>query len=116
MILKALLLSGAIAGLAALQDVLAVDDRMKLDYIRGYGFTAIAVALLGRNSGLGIVAAALLFAFLDRASSGIGLNTDVPKEVTTILQAVIILTIVVAYEVVRRMAARRQLREQHERA
>ena len=116
MILKAMLLSGAIAGLAALQDVLAIDDRMKLDYIRGYGFTAIAVALLGRNSGLGIVAAALLFSFLDRASTGIGLNTDVPKEVTFILQGVIILTIVVAYEIVRRLAARRQLREQHERA
>jgi ABC-type uncharacterized transport system permease subunit len=116
MILKAMLLSGAIAGLAGLQDVLAIDDRMKLDYIRGYGFTAIAVALLGRNSGLGIVAAALLFSFLDRASSGIGLNTDVPKEVTDILKGVIILTIVIAYEIVRRLAARRQLREQHERA
>jgi ABC-type uncharacterized transport system permease subunit len=116
MIVKAMLLSGAIAGLAGLQDVLAIDDRMKLDYIRGYGFTAIAVALLGRNSGLGIVAAALLFSFLDRASSGIGLSTDVPKEVTDILKGVIILTIVIAYEVVRRLAARRQLREQHERA
>ena len=116
MIMKAMLLSGAIAGLVALQDVLGIDDRMKLDYIRGYGFTGIAIALLGRNSGLGIVAAALLFSFLDRASSGIGLNTDVPKEVTTIMQGVIILTIVIAYEVVRRMTARRQLREQHDRA
>jgi simple sugar transport system permease protein len=62
------------------------------------------------------VAAALLFSFLDRASSGIGLNTGVPKEVTTIMQGVIILTIVIAYEVVRRMTARRQLREQHDRA
>ncbi len=79
MIMKAMLLSGAIAGLIALQDVIGIDDRMKLDYIRGYGFTGIAIALLGRNSGLGIVAAALLFSFLDRASSGIGLNTDVPQ-------------------------------------
>jgi simple sugar transport system permease protein len=116
MMLKAMLLSGAVAGLAGLQDVLGIDDRMKLDYVRGYGFTAIAVALLGRNSGLGIVVAALLFSFLDRASSGIGLDTDVPKEVTDILKGVIILTIVIAYELVRRMAARRQLREQHERA
>jgi general nucleoside transport system permease protein len=116
MILKAMLLSGAIAGLIALQDVIGIDDRMKLDYIRGYGFTGIAIALLGRNTGLGIVAGALLFSFLDRASSGIGLNTDVPKEVTLIMQGVIILTIVIAYEVVRRMTARRQLREQHERA
>jgi general nucleoside transport system permease protein len=116
MIMKAMLLSGAIAGLVALQDVLGIDDRMKLDYIRGYGFTGIAIALLGRNSGLGIVAAALLFSFLDRASSGIGLNTDVPKEATFIMQGVIILTIVIAYEVVRRMTARRQLRERHDRA
>jgi general nucleoside transport system permease protein len=116
MVMKAMLLSGGVAGLVALQDVLAIDDRMKLDYIRGYGFTGIAIALLGRNSGLGIVVAALLFAFLDRARAGIGLNTAVPGEVTTILQGVIILTIVVAYEVVRRLAARRQLREQHERA
>ena len=68
MIMKAMLLSGAIAGLIALQDVIGIDDRMKLDYIRNYGFTGIAIALLGRNSGLGIVAAALLFSFLDRAS------------------------------------------------
>jgi general nucleoside transport system permease protein len=91
--------------------VLAIDDRMKLDYIRGYGFTAIAVALLGCNSGVGIVAGALLSSFLDRASTGMGLSTGVPKEVTFILQDVIILTIVVAYEVVRRLAARGQLRE-----
>jgi general nucleoside transport system permease protein len=116
MIMKAMLLSGAIAGLVALQDVLGIDDRMKFDYIRNYGFTGIAIALLGRNSGLGIVAAALLWSFLDRASSGIGLNTGVPKEVTIIMQGVIILTIVIAYEVVRRMTARRQLREQHDRA
>jgi ABC-type uncharacterized transport system permease subunit len=116
MIMKAMLLSGAIAGLVGLQDVLGIDDLMKLDYVRGYGFTGIAIALLGRNSGLGIVAAALLFSFLDRASSGIGLNTSVPKEVTSIMQGVIILTIVIAYEVVRRMTARRQLREQHDRA
>jgi ABC-type uncharacterized transport system permease subunit len=116
MIMKAMLLSGALAGLVALQDVLGIDDRMKFDYIRGYGFTGIAIALLGRNSGLGIVAAALLWSFLDRASSGIGLNTTVPKEVTVIMQGVIILTIVIAYEVVRRMTARRQLQEQHDRA
>jgi simple sugar transport system permease protein len=116
MFMKAMLLSGAVAGLVGLQEVLALEGLMKIDYVRGYGFAGIAIALLGRNSGLGIVAAALLFSFLDRASSGIGLNTDVPKEVTSIMQAVIILTIVIAYEVVRRMTARRQLREQHERA
>jgi general nucleoside transport system permease protein len=116
MMMKAMLLSGAVAGLAGLQDLLGFDGYMKLDYVRGYGFTAIAIALLGRNTGIGIVAGALLFSYLDRASSGIGLNTGVPKEVTIIMQGVIILTIVVAYELVRRATARRQLKEAHERA
>jgi general nucleoside transport system permease protein len=115
-IVKVMLMSGAIAGLAGLQDVLAVDDRGTLDDIRGYGFIAIAIALLGRNSGLGIVAAALLFSLLDQASSGIALHTEVPGEVTDVLQGAIILTSVIAFELVRRMTARRQLREQHDRA
>lgn len=116
MFLRVMLISGAIAGLAGLQDVMGIDGFMKLDYVRGYGFTGIAIALLGRNTGIGIVAAALLFAFLDRSASGIGLETEVPKEVTVILQGVILLTIVIAYAIVGRMAARTRLREVRERA
>jgi len=116
MFLKVMLISGAVAGLAGLQDVLGIDGFMKLDYVRGYGFTGIAIALLGRNTGIGIVAAALLFAFLDRSASGIGLQTEVPKEVTVILQGVILLTIVVAYAIFGRLAARTRLREVKERA
>ena len=89
---------------------------MKIDYVRGYGFAGLAIALLGRNSGLGIVAAALLFAFLDRSATGIELRTDVPSEVIIILQGVLILSIVVAFELVRRLAARRRLQGTHERA
>jgi ABC-type uncharacterized transport system permease subunit len=89
---------------------------MKIDSGRGYGFAGIAIALLGRNSGLGIVAAALLFAFLDRSATGIELRTDVPSEVIIILQGILILSIVVAFELVRRLAARRRLQETHERA
>jgi ABC-type uncharacterized transport system permease subunit len=116
MILGAMLLSGAVAGLAGLQDVLAGDGRLTLDDARGYGFTAIAVAVVGRGSGLGVVAAALLFSFLDRAGAGIGLRTHVPAEVVPILQGVSILTVVVADQVVRRLAAGRRLREPHEHA
>jgi general nucleoside transport system permease protein len=116
MFMKAMLLSGAVAGLVGLQEVLALEGVMKIDYVRGFGFAGIAIALLGRNSGLGIVAAALLFAFLDRSATGIELRTDVPSEVIIILQGVLILSIVVAFELVRRLAARRRLQETHERA
>jgi general nucleoside transport system permease protein len=116
MFMKAMLLSGAVAGLVGLQEVLALEGVMKIDYVRGFGFAGIAIALLGRNSGLGIVAAALLFAFLDRSATGIELRTEVPSEVIIILQGVLILSIVVAFELVRRLAARRRLQETHERA
>jgi ABC-type uncharacterized transport system permease subunit len=116
MFMKAMLLSGAVAGLVGLQEVLALEGLMKIDYVRGFGFAGIAIALLGRNSGLGIVAAALLFAFLDRSATGIELRTDVPSEVIIILQGILILSIVVAFELVRRLAARRRLQETHERA
>ena len=116
MFMKAMLLSGAVAGLVGLQEVMALEGLMKIDYVRGFGFAGIAIALLGRNSGLGIVAAALLFAFLDRSATGIELRTEVPSEVIIILQGVLILSIVVAFELVRRLAARRRLQETHERA
>jgi ABC-type uncharacterized transport system permease subunit len=116
MFMKAMLLSGAVAGLVGLQEVLALEGLMKIDYVRSFGFAGIAIALLGRNSGLGIVAAALLFAFLDRSATGIELRTEVPSEVIIILQGVLILSIVVAFELVRRLAARRRLQETHERA
>jgi general nucleoside transport system permease protein len=116
MFMKAMLLSGAVAGLVGLQEVLALEGLMKIDYVRGFGFAGIAIALLGRNSGLGIVAAALLFAFLDRSATGIELRTEVPSEVIIIVQGVLILSIVVAFELVRRLAARRRLQETHERA
>ena len=116
MYMKAMLLSGAVAGLVGLQEVLALEGLMKIDYVRGFGFAGIAIALLGRNSGLGIMAAALLFAFLDRSATGIELRTEVPSEVIIILQGVLILSIVVAFELVRRLAARHRLQETHERA
>jgi ABC-type uncharacterized transport system permease subunit len=115
-IIRVLLVSGSIAGLTGLQDVLAGDDPMTLDGIGGYGLTAIAVALLGRNSGLGVVAAALLFSCLDQAGFGIGRGTDVPREVTVILQGVLFLTTVVAYQLARRLTDRRRLEDRDGRA
>ena len=51
-----------------------------------------------------------------RSATGIELRTDVPSEVIIILQGILILSIVVAFELVRRLAARRRLQETHERA
>ena len=102
--LVTLLLSGGVAGLVGLSQVLGSSFSYGLSFTAGLGFTGIGVALLGRNSPVGIGFAALLFAFLERSSSTLQF-IDVPTEIYVIMQGSIVLSVVVAYEAVRRIAA-----------
>ncbi|HKS49511.1 MAG TPA: ABC transporter permease [Amycolatopsis sp.] len=101
MTLIAMLLSGAVAGLIALPELLGRDYSYAITSTQGYGFTGIAVALLGRNHPGGIALGALLWAFLDKSAVSLE-QVNVPKEIATIMQGAIVLSVVVAYEVVRR--------------
>lgn len=73
----------------------------------GIGFTGIAIALLGRNHPVGIAFAALLWAFMDAVQTPLS-SAELPKQITSILQGIIVLSVVIAYEVVRRVGARQQ--------
>ena len=99
-----LLLSGGVAGLVGMAQILGTSFSYSLTFTAGLGFTGIGVALLGRNSPIGIAFAALLFAFLERSSSTLQF-IDVPTEIYVIMQGSIVLSVVVAYEAVRRIAA-----------
>lgn len=103
--------SGAVAGLVALSDVLGFFGYLDIDFPKGLGFLGISVALLAKNHPLGVIPAALLFGFLDRGAQGVQVFADVPREVITILQAVIILAIVVGYELVTRYIRTQRKRE-----
>jgi simple sugar transport system permease protein len=105
------LTSGAIAGLVGLSDVLGFFGYFDIDFPKGLGFLGISVALLARNNPLGIVPAALLLAFLDRGAQGVQVFLGVPREVITILQAIIILAIVVGYEMLTRYVRSQRKRE-----
>jgi simple sugar transport system permease protein len=96
------LLSGAVAGLVGLSDTLGFFGYFDIDFPKGYGFLGISVALLARNHPVGVIPAALLLAFLDRGAQGVQVFAGVPREVITIMQGVIILAIVVAYELLTR--------------
>ncbi len=100
--LKTFLISGAIAGLIGLSDLLGYIGYMDTDFPRGYGFTGIAVALLANNNALGVVLAALLFGFLRRGAEGLQAIEQIPMDVVVILEGVIILSIVVASQLMRR--------------
>ncbi len=105
MVVKTMLISGAIAGLVGLPDLLGDSHQFDTEFTAGLGFLGIAVALLGRNSPLGIALAALLFGFLDRAALPLQF-ADIPSSVVTIIQGTIVLAVVIANEIARRLALR----------
>lgn len=105
------MLSAGIAGLVGLNDILGFFGYLDIDFPKGLGFLGISVALLAKNNPLGVVPAALLFGFLDRGAAGVQFFARVPKEIIVILQAIIILAIVVAYELLTRYVRTQRKRE-----
>jgi general nucleoside transport system permease protein len=102
MVLTSMLISGAVAGLVGMPQLLGGDSRTySLDFPAGIGFTGIAIALLGRNNAVGMAFSALLFSFLDSSSIILDIN-DISKEIVLIMQGTIVLSVVIAYELVRR--------------
>jgi simple sugar transport system permease protein len=109
MVVMAMLLSGAVAGLVNMPVLLGDAHNYSLSTPSGIGFTGIAIALLGRNNPVGIVFASLLWAFLDTSSNILQIN-NVPQSVVQIAEGVVVLSAVVAFELVRRYALRLQQR------
>ena len=98
MILFALLLSGAVAGLVAMPSVIGdVYAYGPSSTPTQFGFAGITVALLGRNHPFGIVVAAMLFGFLDSTSAGLQLS-EIPSSIVKVIQAIIVLVVVIVNE------------------
>lgn len=91
---QALLLSGAVAGLACLATVLGYKGYFESGLGAGAGFGGLAVALLGRGHPLGLLLAALLFGTLQQG--GLAINGRVPMEVMDVLQGVVIAAVALA--------------------
>ncbi|MFE9307206.1 ABC transporter permease [Streptomyces sp. NPDC088353] len=113
MVLTAMLISGAVAGLSGLPLLLGDAHTYSLSFPTGLGFTGITIALLGRNNPVGIAFAALLIAFLDKASPALDYATPVAyeKEIATIMQGLIVFAVVISYEAVRQWGLRRQQKQ-----
>ncbi|MEU5883110.1 ABC transporter permease [Spirillospora sp. NPDC047279] len=107
MVVVAMVLSGAAAGLIGMPQLLGSSHSYGLDFPGGLGFIGIGIALLGRNNPIGIAFAALLWSFLDQSSQILEFN-EIPKEIVAITQAAVLLSVVVVYEIVRRLGLRWQ--------
>ena len=92
--LTVMLVSGGLAGLAGATEVLGVKYRLFADFSPGYGFEAIAVALLARNNALAVVPAAGFFAALHTGAEHMQQTLGVESAVALIVQALVVLFLI----------------------
>ncbi len=91
-IILAMAISGALAGLVGVNDIMGVHHYLLLGSTGGVGFVGIAVALMGRNHPVGIVAAALLFGALYQGGSEIAFDIpEITREMVVVIQGLVIL-------------------------
>jgi len=105
MVMYTMLMSGAVAGLIGMPDLLGNSHAYSSTIQTGIGFTGIAVALLGRNRPVGIALGALIFAYLSQQGIALGL-AGISPDLVVVTQGVVVLSVVVAYEVVHRYRER----------
>ena len=87
----AMIFSGALAGLAGSAQVLGTDHWVGQGFSAGYGFDAIALALLGKSHPLGVVLAALLFGTLRSGATRMQSIAGIPIDIISIIQALVII-------------------------
>lgn len=92
--------SGALAGLAGAIEVVGLNYRHELGFSLGYGFDAIAIALLGKTHPAGVVLAAILFGGMRNGATRMQFLTQIPVDIISIIQALILL-FVAADEIIR---------------
>lgn len=90
-IMVTMVISGALAGMMAINNVMGEAERLVLNSVEGAGFIGIAVALMGRSHPLGVFIAAILFGFLYQGGAELALWTSIPRELIVVIQALVIL-------------------------
>lgn len=91
-IILSMLISGALAGMVGVNEIMGVNHRLVLDFHLGYGFAGIAVSLMGRNHPVGIVIAALLFGVLYQGGAELAFEmSGVTRDIVIVMQGLVIL-------------------------
>ncbi len=90
-IVVTMMLSGALAGLAGAIEVTALNYRHELGFSVGYGFDAIAIALLGKTHPLGVVVGSVIFGAMRNGATRMQFLTQIPVDVISVIQALILL-------------------------
>ncbi len=107
-IVLAMTLSGGLAGLAGASQVLGVDYWVGQGFSAGYGFDALAIALVGKSHPVGVVLAALLWGFLRSGATTMQSLANIPIDIISIIQALVIV-FVAAPDIIRGLYRLRKL-------
>lgn len=112
LIVMAMAVSGAFAGLAGSVEILGVRGRLLEGFSPGYGFEAIAIALIGRLQPAGILLAAVLFGALDAGAAGLLTSgRGVPSSIVQITEAMAVVYVLVALGINEKLSRRRRAQE-----
>ncbi|MFK0385368.1 ABC transporter permease [Agrobacterium sp. NPDC090273] len=91
-VIIAMLLSGGLAGMMALNPVMGASARLQVEFVGGAGFVGIAVSLMGRSHPLGIVFSALLFGILYQGGADLSFEMpNITREMIVVIQGLVIL-------------------------
>jgi simple sugar transport system permease protein len=91
-VMTAMLLSGALAGMMALNPVMGSSARLQVEFVGGAGFVGIAVSLMGRNHPVGIIFSAILFGILYQGGDWISFEMpNITREMILVIQGLVIL-------------------------
>ncbi|WP_298442218.1 ABC transporter permease [uncultured Ferrimonas sp.] len=87
-----MLISGGMAGLLGMNEVTGYSHQLRLDFVAGYGFTGIAVALIGRGHPIGILFASILFGVLFQGGNELAFEYDnIEREMVVVVQSLVVL-------------------------
>ena len=105
--MTAFVISGAVAGIAGAIEVTGVTFALYENISPGYGYTAIAVALLAGLNPLGVIGTGILFGALETAAGTMQRNAGIPATTASVIEAIVILVVIAAAQLrARRMTAR----------
>jgi simple sugar transport system permease protein len=87
-----MLISGGLAGLMAINEIVGSQHRLLIEFVSGYGFVGIAVALMGRAHPVGIVLAAILFGMLYQGGAELAFEMPaITRDMIVVIQGLVVL-------------------------
>ncbi|MCK7614091.1 ABC transporter permease [Roseibium sediminicola] len=91
-IIITMLISGGLAGMMAINEIMGSQHRLLIDFVTGYGFVGIAVALMGRAHPVGIILASILFGMLYQGGAELSFEMpNITRDMIIVIQGLVIL-------------------------